>query len=247
MGRSHGCARDGVNGVVRADPGGENVQARGKDIHALAVVGEVGALVTESRSADGDGLLGSSGGVVARVPVVIAGSDSEVKPSVDGAVDSLVESPGLATSKRHVGDRALVLRRPGGLELSESSGSLLHSGISGENDARDDIRHGAGAVRTEDLDGDDIGGLSNTVLPGSDGTSTVSTVTVVVLIDIVLRNGLAPRGTALELGVVDVDTSVDDVNVDALTTIGRVLIASEGTEGEPGAVANTCETLEVHE
>lgn len=169
-----------------------------------------------------------------------------MKPSVDGAVDSLVESPGLATAKRHVGDRALVLCRAGGLELSESSGGLLHSGISGEDDTRDDVRHSAGAIRTEDLDGDDVGGLSNTVLPGSDGAGTVSTVTVVVLVNIVLRNGLAPEGTALELGMVDVDTSVDDIDVDALTTIGRVLVTSEGTEGEPGAVANTCETLEVN-
>lgn len=233
--------------MVRTDPSRKDVQARGEHIHALAVVGEVGALVTESRSADGDGLLGSSGGVVASVPVVITGSDCEMKTGVDSTVDGLVESSGLSSTKRHVGDGALVLRRAGSLELSESSGSLLHSGIGSENNTGDDIGHGAGAVGTEDLDSDDVSCLSNSVLPGSDGTGTVSTVTVVVLINIVLWDGLAPGRTTLELSMVDVDTGVDDVDVDALTTVGGVLVASESTESKPGAVADTCETLKVHE
>ena len=57
--------------------------------------------------------------------------------------------------------------------------------------------------------------LSDAVLGGRDGTSAVSTVAVAILVDIVLRNSLAPGRAALELDVLGVDTGVDDVDINA--------------------------------
>ncbi len=81
------------------------LEAGGEDVGALAVVGEVGAAVVNGRGADGDGLLGGGGRVVAGVGVVVAGSDGEVDASGDGGVDGVVESAG---SCRH---RATCWRR----------------------------------------------------------------------------------------------------------------------------------------
>lgn len=48
MGRGHGGTRDGVGGVVRADPGGKDIETRGEDVIALSEVGEVRTLIEES-------------------------------------------------------------------------------------------------------------------------------------------------------------------------------------------------------
>ena len=40
--------------------------------------------------------------------------------------------------------------------------------------------------------------------------------TISVLVDVILRDSLAPGGVTLELNVIDVDAGVDDVNVDTL-------------------------------
>ena len=45
MGGGHGGTGDGVGSVLATNPGGENVKTRGKDVIALAVVGEVGTFI----------------------------------------------------------------------------------------------------------------------------------------------------------------------------------------------------------
>ena len=45
--RSHRGTRDGVGGVLRANPGRKNVKTWGKDVVALSVVGKVGTLIVE--------------------------------------------------------------------------------------------------------------------------------------------------------------------------------------------------------
>jgi hypothetical protein len=47
---------------------------------------------------------------------------------------------------------------------------------------------------------------------------TVSSVTVAILVDVILGDGLSPTGAALELDVVDVYTGVDDEGGDTLST-----------------------------
>lgn len=238
MGRGHGGTRDGVDGVLGSDPGRLNVQTGSEDVSALSVVGEVGTAVIKSRGTDGDGLRSSSGGVVAGISVVVASGDSKVNTSADGSVDGSIESLGLTTTKRHVGDgalEALALAVLGLLLLLEMAGRS-------ELDTLDNVGHGSGAVRSEDLDSIDVGLLGNTVLLAGDSTGAVSTVTVAILIGIARGNGLTPVGTTLEVDVVDVGTSVNNVGIDTLTTIRRVEVLVEGTEVEGVAVGDTGKT-----
>ena len=71
----------------------------------------------------------------------------------------------------------------------------------------------------------------------------MGSVAVSVFVDIVLRDGPAPGGPALELDVVDVDTGIDDVDVNTLTISRVVLVTSESSETKSLTVRDTCETL----
>lgn len=238
MGRSHGGTGDGVDGVLGADPSRLNAQARGKDVRALSVVGEVGTAVVESRSTNSDRLSSSSGGVLASVGVVVSGSDGEVDTRADGGVDSSVESLGLATTKRHVGDgalEALALTILSSLDLVEMAGG-------GVLNALHDIGHGTGTVRAEDLDGIDMGLLGNTVLLPSDGTRAVSAVAIAILVGITLGDSLTPLGSALKVDVLDVGTSVNNIGINTLATLGGVEVLVEGTEVQSIPVGDTGET-----
>lgn len=158
--------------------------------------------------------------------VVIASSDGKVDTGVDRSVDGLVKESGLATTKRHVGSRALEALS---LALLRNR-DLLRVGSGGVFDTLDDIRHGARAVGAQDLDGLDVSLLGHTVLLASDCAGAVSAVSVAILVLVTLRNGLAPLGAALEVDVVNVGASVDDIDINSLTTIGGVEVLVEGTE-----------------
>ena len=238
VGRGHRGTRDGVGGVLRANPGGEDVQARGKDVVALSVVGEVRTLVAEGGGTNGDGVLGSRRRVVAGVCVVVTGGNGEVDAGIDGSVDGKVKSSGLATAKRHVGSRALEALL---LALLGGADSVAVS-LGGPLNTLDDVGHGARAVGAEDLDGVDVGLLGDTILLTSDGTRAVGAVTVAILISIAVRDGLAPVSTALEVDVLVVGTGVDDVDVDTLTTVGRVEVLVPRAEAQRVAVRDTGET-----
>lgn len=234
VGGGHGGTRDGVDSVLAADPGGEDVQAGGKDISALSVVGEVGTLISESGGTDGDGLLSSSGRVAASIGVVIASSNGEVDTGIDSGVNSKIESAGGTTAQTHVGNTAL--------EALLASLGLLDVSLSRPLNTLDNIGHGAGAVGAQDLDGVDAGLLGNTVLLTGDGARAVSTVTVAILISITFGDGLAPVGTTLKVDVVGVGTGVDDVRIDTLTAVLGVQVLVEGTEGEAVTVGDTGQT-----
>ena len=60
---------------------------------------------------------------------------------------------------------------------------------------------------------------------------------VPVLVNIVLENSLAPGHTTLDM--MDVDASINNVHVNALTVFRFVLVESEGSEAKPLAVRNT--------
>jgi hypothetical protein len=234
----HGGTRDGVGGVLRTDPGGQDVETGGEDVVALSVVGEVRTLIKESGGTDGDGVLSSSRGVVARVGVIVTGSDGKVDTGVNGSVDSEVESGGLATSQAHVGGaslEALLLAVLGGLEgLGVSLSSVLN--------ALDDVGHGAGAVGAEDLDGVDVCLLGDTVLLASNSAGAVGAVAVAILISIAVGDSLAPLGTTLKVDVLGVCASVDDVNINTLTTVSGVEVLVPGAEAQGVAVRDTGKT-----
>lgn len=71
----------------------------------------------------------------------------------------------------------------------------------------------------------------------------MGSVTIVVLVDIILGNRLAPRCTTFELLVLNMDTSVNDVDIDTVPPIGIKLIFGESSKGELRPVADACETL----
>jgi hypothetical protein len=161
-----------------------------------------------------------------------------VNTSIDGGVDSEVESGGLATTQAHVGGAALeaLLLAVLGLLLSllVSLDSIL--------DTLDDIGHGAGAVGAEDLHGVYIGLLGDTVLLASDSAGAVSTVAIAILVSITRRDGLAPVSAALKVDVLDIGASVDDIDINALSAISRVEVLVPGAEAQRVAVRDTSQT-----
>lgn len=162
---------------------------------------------------------------------------------VDGGVHSLVKCAGLATSEGHVRYGALVRGLACLTELLLGCVILLLGCLCGPDDTANDVGHGSGTVRAENLHSDDVCRLGNTVFAAGNGTRAVGTVTVAVLIDIVLGHGVAPERTALELNMVDVDTGVNDVNVNTLTTPLVEEVLGEGGESETVTVGDTSETL----
>jgi hypothetical protein len=228
VGRGHRGTGDGVDGVLAADPGGLDVKTRSKDVVALAVVGEVGALVSKSAGTDGDGVLSGSRRVVAGVSVVVTGGNSEVDTSVDSSVDSLVKDGGFATAQAHVGSRALEA-----LSLALlGDADLLEVGLGGVLNTLDDVGHGARAVGAEDLDGLDVSLLGDTVLLAGNSARAVCSVSVAILVCITLRDGLAPRRATLEVDVVNVGARVNDVDINTLATVLGVEVLVEGAEAQ---------------
>lgn len=257
--RSHRSTGDGVGGPVASVPGGKNVESGSEDVNTLAVVGEVGSLVVQVGSTNGDGVFGSSGRVVAGVLVVVSSSDGKVKTRLDGLVDSIVEGLDFATTERHVGDGALVLGLSGSGELSSGFGGLgggIFSSPSGNiissdsttlcladsHNTGNDVTHASRSVASQNLDGNNLGSFGNTVLSASNGTSAVGSVTVSVLVDVVLGDGLSPRSSAFKLDVLDVDTSVHNVRSNTFTTIGVVDVLCERTEAELSSVGESSQT-----
>lgn len=228
VGRGHRGTGDGVDGVLAANPGGLDVKTGSKDVVALAVVGEVGALVSESAGTNGDGVLSGSRRVVARVSVVVTGGNSEVDTGIDSSVDSLVKDGGFATAQAHVGSGALEA-----LSLALlGDADLLEVRLGGVLNTLDDVGHGARAVGAEDLDGLDVSLLGDTVLLAGDSARAVCSVSVAILICITLRDGLAPRRATLEVDVVDVGAGVNDVDINTLATVLGVEVLVEGAEAQ---------------
>jgi hypothetical protein len=237
--RGHRSSRDGVGGILAADPGRLNVETWGEDVVALSEVGEVGTLIGNGGSTDSHGFLGSGWGVVAGVGVVVTGGNGEVDTGINGGINGEIQSSGLSTTKRHVGSRTLewllVLALLSSLDsLHVASGSPL--------DTFNYVGHGAGAIRLEHLYGVDIGLLGHTVLLTGNGTGAVSSVSVAVLVLITSRDGLAPGGTTLEVNVVHVGASVNDIDVNALASVRGIQVLVEGTEGQSLLVRDTGKT-----
>jgi hypothetical protein len=212
-------------------------------IDALAKVGEVSTLITESGSANCNGLLGGSRGVVASILVVITGGDSEMEAIVDGSIDGTVQCGGLATAKTHVRNRAFVSRLARGLDFRLSSFELLLRGLAGKVYTCDNIGHGTRAIGPEDFDCDDIGFLGDTILAGRNGTRAVRAMSIIILVNVVQRNSLSPRCATLKLHVLNVDASINDIHVHAFTTLFIVQVLCKGAEGKLGSVAHSRKTL----
>lgn len=137
---------------------------------------------------------------------------------LDSSVDSEIKSRALSTTQTHVSNatlETLLLSIFGG-------GNSLSVVVGGPFDTLDDIRHATTSVASENLDGLDMSLLCNTEFLACNSAGAVSSVTVAILISITLRNGLSPAGSAFEIDVVNVGTSVNNIGGYAFTTIGCV-------------------------
>jgi len=226
------------------------------------VVREVGPLVSEGGSTNSDGLLSSSRGVIACIAVIVTwhvyetmhttvcfktlkltSSNGEMESTIDSTVNGVIEGLGLSTTQTHVCNRALVVGPSGSSILLSSSISFNLSLFSRPSNTPNDIGHASTSIGTQYLDSDDVSLLSNTIFFGSDGSSTVSTMTVAVLIFVISRHSCTPGSATLELDVGSVDTSIDDIYVYTSTTLRFIQVLSESTEREFRTVTDAGQTL----
>lgn len=161
-----------------------------------------------------------------------------MEPSINGFVYSIIEGLGLATTEGHVGNGTLV----GGLAsrgvLSAGSGQLLARLSGSPDDTGKDVGHSARSVgpagsiscvqgamdghEPKNLDSDDVGGLCNTIFPACNRAGAVRSMAIGINVLVILGDGLAPLRPTFELDVVDVDTSVDHVGINAFATMAVI-------------------------
>jgi hypothetical protein len=67
-------------------------------------------------------------------------------------------------------------------------------------------------------------------------------VAIAISILIVLRDGLAPVSTAVEVNMLGVGTGVDDVGINTLSAILSIQILVEGSEGKTVPVRDPSQT-----
>lgn len=131
----------------------------------------------------------------------------------------------------------------GGSKFAFRSSHLSLSRLGGEIDASNHVAHSTTTVATENLDSNNVGTFSDTVLGGRNGTSTVSTMSVPVFIFIILGYGLTPGCTALEFSMVNVDTSIDDVDINTFTASLLIQVLGESAKPELVTVTDSSQTL----
>ena len=167
----------------------------------------------------------------------------EVQPMLYSSVNDIIERPGFTTTQAHVGNGALVLVG----SASSPMHCILPSLDCSPFHTADDIRHRATAVGAEYLDGDETSFLGHTILAGGNDAGAVGAVAIVVIVVFVLWDRLAPNRTALEFDVVNVDASVDDIDVNTFATSAVIDVLGESVEGEFRSVTDTRKSLMEHQ
>jgi hypothetical protein len=84
--------------------------------------------------------------------------------------------------------------------------------------------------------------LGDTVLLTSNSAGAVGAVAIAILVSIAVGDGLAPFRATLKVDVLCVCAGVDDVDINALTTVGGVEVLVPGAEAQGVAVRDTGET-----
>lgn len=225
MRSSHRSATEAGGLSITGVPGRENVGSRSPDVSAATPVGETRLLITLRSRVDVQGGAGAAGGKTATISVIVARCSHHQETSGGGSIDSSIHSPTVTRAQREVGNAGLA-------------GSA--SARSGPVDTSDDPVKLAPSVRTtENLHRVDVDLLSNTIKSTTDRTSNMGTVSVDICSISVTGEVRArqPIGAATKLGVSDSDTSVQDVHVDATSTVGVVSEVGRGrgsTGGDSG-------------
>lgn len=166
-----------------------------------------------------------------------------MEPGFDRPVDDDVQGWRLGATETHVTDRTLVSSLAGGGDLSAGSCSFELGLLRSPGDTCNDIGHGSATIGTEDLDGDEVCLLGDTILARSYSTGAVRTMTVSILIYIVDWDSFPPGCATLELLVVNVDTGINDVYVNTLATVRIIYVLGESAKGEFIPMADTGKTL----
>lgn len=216
VGSSHGGTRDASHATT--DPGGLDISTGGEDINGTAVVGEAGAAVVAVGGANGADRRLRSGRGVGSISVVVSGGDSDEDTRALEVRNGVVDRLGVATTERHRGNNAI-----GAVAVAVVVGNIVHAG--------DDGGELTGAIVVKDLDTVDGGLLGDTVGLGANGTRAVSAVAVTIALSRVV--GLDELGTALELGVSVLNTSVDHVGAGA-SAGGVVVVVGGGSRSGAG-------------
>ena len=84
--------------------------------------------------------------------------------------------------------------------------------------------------------------LRYTELVATNSAGAMRAVAVAILVWVALRDCLAPRCTTLEVNVLDVGASINDVDINTFATIGSVIILVEVAEAEGFTVGETSQT-----
>jgi hypothetical protein len=112
-----------------------------------------------------------------------------VRARLNDLVNRIIQSSGHTATQIHVSDGTLVPCVPGGGELDIGNSEL--GGLLGDpQNTANGISHSATSVRTQDLDSDGVGSLSNPIFAG---TSAVGVMAIAILVDVVLRDGGSPE------------------------------------------------------
>lgn len=204
----HGGSADGLGVVVTSEPGREDISSGSKDVEDLAEVGVVrGKVPVLVNGTDSDG--GRSTGrrnVVGILGLVTSSNDAE-HARLGSLLDGTVKGVGAGSTQAHV---------DGGLAGAVLGDDVVDSPVEAVEDDG-----GGGALALEDLDGEQVGLLGNTIGLSADGAGNVGSMANAVL-SVVLEDGVGLDGTALKLGVSVADAGVDDVGICALAGIAVI-------------------------
>lgn len=159
---------------------------------------------------------------------IITSGNSKEDSRADNIGGSIVRGLRLATTQAHVHHRLPANTLPAGV-------------VDGPFHTLDNTGVAARAVAAKDLDSDQLGVLRDTVSLTSNGARDVSS--VITAVHIIGVGGVGtPGGTALKLRVADIDTGVDNIGSDTLSSrrvveiIGGARLLRADTGETPGGV-----------
>lgn len=143
MRRGHRGAGDCIGGIFASPPRRNDVESRSENVITASVVGEVSTFVGQGRCTHGYCLFSRCRRILARVRVVIPGSDGEMDSSIYSCIHGEIERDRLSAAKAHICGAAFeafpALATLGSLDLFDVTSR-------GPFDAFDDIRHRTSSV-----------------------------------------------------------------------------------------------------
>jgi len=208
VGGSHGGTRDGVGALRGADPSSGDASAGSEDLATGAEGREGRASIGGVSGHHGEGEVSRGGGGVAGVVVGVTSSDSHHEASAERSISGIVDTLVAATTERHVADNT----------------ATTTSNVGRPVDTSNDTSERARAVGAEDLDADEGAFLGKTVASATSSGGNVGAVSIAIehtFIGSIEGHNARSAVAVLEVVVLAVDTSVNDVDLNARASGGR--------------------------